>query len=124
MKYQIIPRKNPQNNQETPKYYAQIVRPSAISLDMLSKRIAEISPLSELDTQTALLALSQVLPEYFAKGATVHLGDLGLFQTTINSKAAESPEEFTTDLIKGISVRYRAGVKVKRRYEQVEFKKV
>jgi hypothetical protein len=41
MNYKVIPRKNPQNNQEPPKYYAQIVRPKPITLEpMFMKKVS------------------------------------------------------------------------------------
>ena len=51
MKYKVIPRLNPQKPNDSPKYFARIVRPENITLEKLSKRIAEISPLSEIDTK-------------------------------------------------------------------------
>lgn len=124
MKFTVIPRKNPQDANALPKYYAQIVRPESVTIEKLSKRISEISPVSELDTQSVLIAFAKVLPEYFIEGATVQLGDLGLLQTTMRSGGSETEEDFTTDLIKGFSVRYRASTKGKHQYNMVKYTKV
>lgn len=124
MKYKIIPRLNPQKPNDNPKYFARIVRPENITLEKLSKRIAEISPLSEIDTQTTLIALTKVLPEFFIEGATVELGDFGYFQTTMQSNGVENTEDFTANQIKGFSVRYRASNKVKEQCRLVKYTKV
>ena len=124
MKYKVIPRKNPLDKDAAPKYYAHILRPDPVSIEKLSKRIAEISPVSELDTQSVLIAFTKVLPEYFVEGATVQLGDLGFFQTTLRSHGSEIEEEFTSSLIKGFSVSYRSSPKVKQQYKLVKYQKV
>jgi predicted histone-like DNA-binding protein len=124
MKYKIIPRRNPQDANAVPKYYAQIIRPESITMEKLAKRIAEISPVNELDTQSVLIAFTKVLPEYFIEGATVQLGDLGFFQTTLRSHGSETEEDFTTDLIKGFGVSYRSSTKVKNQYKMVKYTKV
>lgn len=124
MKFKVIPRKNPQDANATPKYYAQIVRPESITIEKLSKRISEISPVSELDTQSVLIAFTKVLPEYFIEGASVQLGDLGYFQASLKSHGAETPEDFTASLIKGFSVSYRSSSKVKDQYKMVKYTKM
>lgn len=124
MKFKVVTRKNPRDLEAAPKYYAQIVRPESITIEKLSKRIAEISPVSELDTQSVLIAFTKVMPEYFIEGATVELGDLGYFQTTMQSNGVETAEEFTSSLIKGFSVRYRASSKVRNAYKMVKYTKV
>lgn len=124
MKYKVIPRINPLDKDAAPKYYAQIVRPEPVSIEKLAKRIAEISPVSELDTQSVLIAFTKVLPEYFIEGATVQLGDMGFFQTTLRSNGAEVEEDFNSNLIKGFSVSYRSSPRMKQQYKMVKYQKV
>lgn len=54
MDFKIIDRAIPGKPDEPHKFYATIVRPKNVTLDVLSKRIAEISIVSELDTQAVL----------------------------------------------------------------------
>ena len=63
IKYKLITRKNPTQPKEAPKHYATIVRPENVSIEQLAKRVAEVSPVNELDTETTLIALSKVIPE-------------------------------------------------------------
>lgn len=77
-----------------------------------------------MDTKSVLIAFTQVLPEYFLEGATIELGDLGYFQTSMQSNGAVTAEEFTSDMIKGFSVSYRATSKVKEQYKNVKYTKL
>jgi len=124
MNYKVITRKNPRDLEAPPKYYAQIVRPPSISLDKLANRISEISPVSDLDIKAVLITLTKVLPEYFIEGATVNMGDLGYFQTTLRSNGADNEDDFSSDLIKGFSVNYNESSQVKEKYKTVKYNKV
>lgn len=124
MKFKVVSKKNPRDLDAPQKYYAQIVRPDSISLEILSKRIAEISPISELDTQSVLIAFTKVLPEYFVQGATIELGDLGYFHCSVRSEGAPSIKDFTAHLIKGFSINYRPSAKVKKQCKSVKYRKV
>lgn len=124
MKYKVIPRKNPRNQEDPPKFYAQIVRPDKISLDELAGRIAEISPVSKLDTKSVLIAFTEVLPEYFLRGASIQLGDLGYFQATIKSNGAENEEDFASNMIKNFKVGYHPSSEVKHSFKSVKYTKV
>jgi predicted histone-like DNA-binding protein len=124
MKYKVIARKNPRNPEEPQKYYAHIVRPDKISLDELALRISEISPVSELDTKSVLIAFTKVLPEFFLKGASIDMGDLGYFQATIKSGGAEVAEDFISDMIKNFKVSYHPSPEVKDKFKTVKYTKV
>ncbi|WP_282036869.1 hypothetical protein [Saccharicrinis aurantiacus] len=124
MDYKLISRPIPGKPELPVKFYASIVRPKNVSLDMLAKRISEVSPVNELDTQTALVAFTKILPEFLKEGATVELGDLGRFRVNISSDGAESEEDFKKEMIKSNKISYQASVKVKKEMKNVEYTKV
>ena len=124
MEFKIISRKIPGKPTEPEKFYATIVRPNNVKLETLAKRISEISPVNELDTKLALQALIFVLPEYLSEGATAELGDFGRLMVTINSKGSDTEEDFSKELIKGITITYYPSTKVKKILKGVDFKKV
>ncbi|MBS2099724.1 HU family DNA-binding protein [Carboxylicivirga linearis] len=124
MDYKVIGRKIPGQPSEPEKYYASIVRPKNVTLDTLSKRIAEISPVNELDTKSVLIAFTKVLPEYLVDGATVELGDLGRLMVTLSSSGADTPEDFKSDLIKGNKVSYQMSTEVKKVMKAAEYEKI
>lgn len=123
MDFKVITRKMPGRPNDPVKYYATIVRPNNVSLEVLAKRIAEISTVSELDTQAVLNALTRVLPEYLSTGATVELGNFGRFMVNISSNGAETEEDFSKELIKGNKVSYHPGSSVKEVMENVHYNK-
>jgi predicted histone-like DNA-binding protein len=58
------------------------------------------------------------------KGNSIILGDVGTFRMTINSKGAETAEDFDVSLIKKASVRYYPSKRVKNIYDSLTFHKV
>ncbi len=124
MDFKIISKKMPGRPTEPEKFYATIVRPNNVTLSTLAKRIAEISPVNELDTESVLLALTHVLPEYLSTGATVELGDFGRLMVNISSNGTDTEEEFSKDLIKSNKISYQPSTKVKKVMKDVTYKKV
>jgi predicted histone-like DNA-binding protein len=124
MEFKIISRKMPGRPTEPEKFYATIVRPNNITLETLAKRISEISPVNELDTETALLALTKVLPEYLSTGATVELGEFGRLMVNISSDGSTTEEDYNKELIKSNKISYQPSTQVKKVMKGVEYKKV
>jgi len=124
MDYKIISRNLPNKPEESPKYYASIVRPKKATIDVIASRIAEISPVNELDTKAALIAFTKVIPEFLKDGATVELGDFGRFMVNINSNGADNEEDFSGALIKGNKVSYQMSTEMKKVMKNVEYEKV
>jgi len=123
IKFKLITRGNPGNPEAPKKHYATIVRPKNVTLETLSKRISEISPVNELDTQTALLTFAKIIPEFLIEGATVELGDLGRLQVSISSEGADTEEDFNKEMVKSCKVSYRPSVQVKETLAAVKFEK-
>lgn len=109
---------------EPEKFYATIVRPNNVTLETLAKRIAEISPVNELDTELVLHALTRVLLEYLSTGATVELGDFGRLMVNISSNGSDTKEDFNKELIKSNKISYQPSTKVKKVMKGVAYKKV
>ncbi|TLX73277.1 hypothetical protein E9993_15930 [Labilibacter sediminis] len=124
MDYKIVTKHMPGKPELPKKHYATIVRPKNVTIEELAMRIAEVSPVNELDTQTALVAFTKILPEFLKKGATVELGDLGRFMVNISSGGAETEEDFSKDLIKSNKISYQPSTKVKKVMKEVIYEKV
>ncbi len=123
IKFKIITRGNPRQPELPKKHYGTIVRPRNVTLDTLATRIAEISPVNELDTLTTLTAFSKVIPEFLTEGATVELGDFGRLQVTISSEGADTEEDFSKEMIKNCKVSFQPSVKVKETLKSVKYEK-
>ncbi|WP_282039781.1 hypothetical protein [Saccharicrinis aurantiacus] len=124
MDYKVVTKPIPGKPELPKKHYATIVRPKNVTLDVLAKRISEVSPVNELDTQTTLVAFTKILPEFLKEGATVELGDLGRFMVNISSAGADTEEEFKKDLIKSNKISYQPSTSVKKEMKYVEYTKV
>ncbi|MFA8436846.1 MAG: HU family DNA-binding protein [Marinifilaceae bacterium] len=124
MDYKLITRPIPGKPEEPSKYYATIVRPKKADIQEIAKRISDVSPVNELDTESVLLAFVRVLPEFLKKGQTIELGDFGRLSVNIRSSGADTEEEFKKDLIKGNKINFAPGVSVKKEMKNVEYEKV
>lgn len=124
MDYKVVAKHIPGKPELPKKHYATIVRPKNVTLDILSNRIAEISPVNQLDTQTVLVAFTKVLPEFLKQGATVELGDLGRLMVNISSGGADTEEDFTDDQIKSNKISYQPSIKVKEVMKAVKYEKI
>lgn len=102
--YRIISRKNPTT--KAVKYYAQAKSTSAVTLDQIAENISRECTVHAADTKAVLIALEEQIISALQNGNSVRLGNLGSFRLTINGKGAESKELYSTDLIRGVSVRF------------------
>lgn len=124
IKYKVIERGTPGvAGGGTKKYYASTTARNKIDLEQLSKRLAAISTVSEIDTIAVLQGLVHLLPEYLCNGNSVALGDFGMFTMHIRSEGKDTPEAVNIKSIKDVNVAFRPSVKFKKRMKVVTFKK-
>lgn len=123
IKYSIIPRKNPQNLTDPPKYYPSIQSSGHITVRQLAQRMAAISTLSTIDTMAAIEAFLQVVPQELAEGNIVDLGDFGSFWLRANSTGTELEESVSKSQIVNLKPLFRPGKEFKKVLSTVEFKK-
>ncbi|MBT3391830.1 MAG: DNA-binding protein [Chloroflexi bacterium] len=123
VKYNSISRKKPGDPEAAPKYYPSIVKSGNVKLRTLSKRIAEISTVSTVDTMAVLEGLLAVLPQELAAGNVVRLGDFGSFWLRIKTQGSDTPEAVTTNDILNVLPRFTPGKEFKQVLETIEFEK-
>lgn len=111
LKYNVVPKKNPMD--KSIKFYAQLVPVTPISLEKIAKNIERRSTVSSSDVKAVLDALEFEIMSALEDGKSVRLGDLGSFRLTIGGKGADSPEEFSTELIERVNVRFHPSKKMK-----------
>ena len=121
--FKVLPKFNPADRSQPPKFYAQAVNKGSTDLRNLSNKISLISTVSTIDTMATLEALIQVLPGELAEGKSVKLGDFGSFHVTLQSEGAENEEAFTSGNIKKFSIRFRPGKIVKNVLSNAGYKK-
>ena len=109
IKYRVVARQNPADRTLPAKFYAQVVNAGKTTIRPLTKKIAQISTVSSVDTLATLEAFLQVVPEEIAQSRIVKLGDFGSFSLTLSSEGTDTEESFTASKIKKYTVRFRPG---------------
>jgi len=121
--FKAVAKKNPQKQEEAPKYFMQIVTSGNITLRQLAKEIAEISTVSVADTTAVLEGMLQVIPKQLANGNIVRLGDFGSFILQAKSEGAASVHELNKAQIKKTTVKFRAGKEFMQVIDNIDFVK-
>lgn len=105
------------------KYYATAVRTGEVSLDQLTSSIEKISTVSGADIRAVLYALVDVSVDFLSNGQIVRLGDLGSLMLNVKSEGRDTPEEVTAAAIKGTSVIFTPGSRIKNMQATVKYQK-
>ena len=125
IRFKLMARKNPQNPNDPPKYYAQVVPSAKINLRALSKRVANHTTMSAPDVYGVLMALEEEIVTSLKEGARVELGDLCIFYPDLKSEGAESEDAFNAvSHIKRKSIRIRPKQVLARQMEDVPVEKI
>ena len=107
--YSVVPRINPREKDEAPKYYAQAQARGDINIRDMAERIQASCTVHKSDVYAVLVALEDVVAEAIQNGEIVRLGDLCTLQVSLSSKGALTEEDYTTDLIKRAKINFRPG---------------
>lgn len=121
--YVVVERGNPGNPEAPTKFYGLAKSRGELTLRQLSKRIADISTVSSIDTMAVLEALLKVIPEELGNGNIIRLGDFGSFYSKLTSEGAEKRDDFHSNFIKKTSIKFRPGVDVKNVLNDITYKK-
>lgn len=105
------------------KFYATAVRTGEVSLDRLTTAIEKISTVSGADIRAVLYALVDVSVDFLSDSQIVRLGDLGSLMMNVKSEGRDTPEEVTAAAIKGTSVIFTPGSRIKTMQATVKYQK-
>ena len=122
--FKLVPK---QNNLVAPpevKYYPCAVSKGEADLDSLADVVSSRSSMSRADCYGVIIGLTEAIGEALADGKIVRIDALGTFQITIQGTAADSPEELGKSTIKGTKIVYRPSKKMKKRLENINFKRL
>ena len=122
--YSVVPRINPREKDEAPKYYAQAQARGDISLRDMAERIQATCTVHKSDVYAVLVALEDVVAEAIQNGEIVRLGDLCTLQVSLNGKGALTEEDYTADLIKRAKINFRPGRVLSNALASLSFSKV
>ena len=105
LKYKVIPRKNMLT--DVVLFYGQIKPDVAVKLDELVENISQECTVTRHDVKAVLSALQEQMYKAIRSGRPVYLGDLGSFRPTISTQGVEDKEDFKSNNIRSINVRFR-----------------
>lgn len=124
IQYRLMERIKPTDPTAPKKHYAITQSSGEISLRQLADQIAEISTVSSIDTLAVLESLLQVLPRHLLDSKIIRLGDFGSFRISLSSSGADTAENFTKSMIKGVKLLFRPGKQITDELKQAEFVKI
>ena len=108
IKYKIISRKNPQEPDGAPQYYAKAVQDRSMDFeDFVSHMSDHNSPFSRGVIHGVLTDMLDCLQELVLDGKSVRLGDLGLFSVGLTGKTSATREEWDASLVEGVKLNVR-----------------
>ena len=108
--YSVVPRIDPRQKTDPPKYYAQAQASGDVSIREMSERIQQTCTVTKADVYAVLVAMEDVIIDALKSGEIVRLGDLGTFQISISSKGAVTEEDYSDALIKKARINFRPGI--------------
>lgn len=124
LNYSISLRKNPKDAEAPAKAYATAQTLGTCSLNSLARRIASQTTVSRIDVNAVVSALVDNMFDVLQEGYQVDLGELGKFRLQIVSEGAESLQDFTSDNIRGVNVRFVPGATLKNIFTGMTFEAV
>ena len=110
MNYSVAMRKNPMNENDPKKAYANVQYEGTIQLEQLAEHIkSHGSPYTRDMIVGIATALVDCTREYLTRGFKVALGDLGTFRISIAQRAAKTKKAFTANNITDAWAEYEPG---------------
>ena len=107
--YSVVPRINPREKNDPPKYYAQAQASGDVNIREMSDRIQASCTVHKSDVYAVLVALEDVVAEAIQNGEIVRLGDLCTLQVSLSGKGALTEDDYNTSLIKRAKINFRPG---------------
>ena len=122
--YSVVPRINPREKDEAPKYYAQAQARGDMNIREMSERIQAACTVNKADVYAVLVALEDVISEAIQNGEIVRLGDLCTLQVSLSGKGSVTEEDYTPSLIKKKRINFRPGKVLANAMASLNFTKV
>ncbi len=123
IKIKAITRINPREPEAAKRFYAVAVNQGELTLNSLSKQIAQMSTVSKTDIYAVLMALTEVIPQALEDGRIVRLGSLGSFSVSVRSESSATAEEVTSNNVKQLKLHFRPSAELKAQVEGFQIEK-
>ena len=123
IKFQVLPRKNPQDITAPEKFYAAAIADGEVDLDKLAEQISYQCTVTESDCYAVLLSLERNIISELEQGRIVKLGRLGNFQVGISSVGKDTESEVSANAITKSRILFRPGKKLRTMLNDLSFRK-
>ena len=107
--YSVVPRINPREKNDPPKYYAQAQARGDVNVREMAERIQATCTVHKTDVYAVLVALEDVVKEAIQYGEIVRLGELCTLQVSLSGKGTLTEKEYDDSLIKKAKIIFRPG---------------
>ena len=108
--YSVVPRINPREKNDPPKYYAQAQASGDVNIREMSERIQQTCTVTKADVYAVLVSMEDVIIDALKSGEIVRLGDLGTFQIGVSGKGTLTEDEYDSSLIQKARINFRPGI--------------
>ena len=122
--YSVVPRINPREKNDPPKYYAQAQARGDVNLREMAERIQSTCTVTKADVYAVLISLEDVVKEAIQNGEIVRLGELCTLQVGLRSKGTLTEKESEDTNIKKARINFRPGPVLAGALETLKFTKV
>ena len=122
--YSVVPRINPREKNDLPKFYAQAQARGDVSIREMAERIQATCTVHKTDVYAVLVALEDVVKEAIQNGEIVRLGELCTLQVSLSGKGTLTEEEYDDSLIKKAKINFRPGTILADALESLKYSKV
>lgn len=106
------------------KFYASSTTIGELTLDKLTKRIAQNSTVGGADIRAVLYAMVEVMQDSLEEGEIVRLGELGSLRVSISSNGEASEKDVSSSSIKGSKTIFTPGPDLKKMLKNLEYEKI
>lgn len=118
MKYALVQRKNRETGEV--RIYANAVNDS-LSFEDIAIQAAAETTVTRTDVEGVVRAILDIMKRELLRGYEIRLGNLGSLFPTFTGKGAKNADEFTTNLIKRVNIRFRPTGEVKKELKKATF---
>ena len=122
--YSVVPRINPREKNDPPKYYAQAQSRGDVNIREMAERIQSTCTVTKADVYAVLVSLEDVVKDAIENGEIVRLGDLCTLQVGLSGNGTLTEEEFADTHIKKARINFRPGPVLAGALETLKFTKV
>ena len=121
--YSVVPRINPREKNDPPKFYAQAQARGDVSIREMAERIQATCTVHKTDVYAVLVALEDVVKEAIQNGEIVRLGELCTLQVSLSGKGTLTEKEYDDSLIKKAKIIFRPGTILAGALETLKYSK-